>query len=28
MIEGADGARIQAMAADLAGLIGSQLGAP
>ena len=27
MIEGADGARIQAMAADLAGLIGSQLGA-
>jgi phosphoglucosamine mutase len=28
MIEGADGVRIQAMAADLAGLIGSQLGAP
>ena len=28
MIEGADGARIRAMADDLAGLIGSQLGAP
>jgi phosphoglucosamine mutase len=28
MIEGTDGARIQAMAADLAGLIGSQLGVP
>jgi phosphoglucosamine mutase len=28
MIEGADGDRIRAMAADLAGLIGSQLGAP
>jgi len=28
MIEGADGVRIRAMADDLAGLIGSQLGAP